>query len=60
MAVVVDVNVCIKEDPCPAMASCPVDALTQEGANPPAVDDSACIDCGVCCDACPSGALTVS
>ena len=42
---------------CPAVISCPVDALKQVGNDVPTVDNEKCIDCGKCTKVCPTGAL---
>lgn len=58
MAVKVTKSKCPQNHGCPAIKVCPSNALTQEGFNAPVVDISKCIDCGLCTQVCPMGALT--
>jgi len=48
---------CPQNHKCPAIAVCPVGALSQDGYKAPIVDNDKCIDCGKCARYCPSGAL---
>lgn len=59
MAVTVDKNLCPQNHPCPAIKVCPVNALSQVDNKLPVVDADLCIECGVCVDFCPMGALKV-
>jgi len=59
MTITVDKNKCPQNHPCPAIKVCPVGALSQEGNNAPEVDEEKCLDCGVCSNFCPKGALTI-
>ena len=55
----VDDGLCPQDHPCPAVRVCPYDALTQEGAAAPVVDEEKCEGCGLCVKACPKGALRI-
>jgi ferredoxin len=48
---------CPANHSCPAVRTCPVDALKQVGYAVPTVTAEACIDCGKCTRVCPTGAL---
>ena len=48
---------CPQNHRCPAIRSCPAEALKQEGRSAPTVDQELCIDCGECVQVCPMGAL---
>ena len=59
MAVRVIAEKCPQNHRCPAVVTCPVDALTQEGNKAPVVDEEKCTDCGVCVKRCPMRALVL-
>jgi len=45
-----------KKHKCPAIANCPVGALSQKDENtPPVVDATKCIECEQCIEVCPNG-----
>jgi Fe-S-cluster-containing hydrogenase component 2 len=45
-----------KKHQCPAVAACPVGAISQKDENsPPVVDATKCIECGSCTAVCPNG-----
>lgn len=50
---------CPQDHVCPAMRSCPVGALSQDGFAAPRVDKDICILCGKCVRVCPMGALVL-
>lgn len=50
---------CPQNHPCPAIRTCPTDALTQEGDKAPVVNEDECTECGACVEACPMGALVL-
>jgi len=50
-------HLCPQNHKCPAVKSCPVEALSQQGTAAPTVDAEKCIACGKCADVCPTGAL---
>ena len=57
-------NRCDKSPLCPAKRICPLDAITQKkkgflklSADYPEIDQSKCMGCGICVDACPHGAI---
>jgi Fe-S-cluster-containing hydrogenase component 2 len=52
-------NRCPQNHPCPAVTTCPVGALSQNGFDAPVVDEAMCIDCGRCERFCPKGALVL-
>ena len=57
MSVLIQSERCPQNHKCPAVRACPVEALSQEGTQAPAVDAEKCIDCGKCTKVCPTGAL---
>lgn len=57
MKLVIHKELCPQNHKCPAVAVCPVDALTQKGLLAPEVDAETCVSCGKCAEACPTGAL---
>jgi Fe-S-cluster-containing hydrogenase component 2 len=59
MAVTVIKNLCPQNHACPALRSCPQQALSQKGFSAPVVDTEKCIDCGLCAQVCPMGALSM-
>lgn len=59
MAVTVIKSKCPQNHGCPALKVCPSGALTQEGFNAPVINSAKCIDCGLCTEVCPMGALTL-
>lgn len=50
---------CPQNHKCPAVAVCPVGALSQKDFNAPAVDHETCIKCGKCSNFCPMKALVL-
>ena len=54
---VVHVERCPQNHPCPSVRVCPVGALHQEGFQAPTVDHEKCIRCGKCVRFCPKRAL---
>ena len=50
---------CPQDHKCPAVAVCPVGALSQTGHESPVVDHEICIRCGKCSDFCPMKALVL-
>lgn len=50
---------CPQNHKCPAIKTCPVGALSQEGFSAPKIDYSKCIKCGKCSNFCPKGALVL-
>jgi len=59
MKLVVNQRRCPQNHPCPSVKVCPVDALSQQRFEAPAVDQSKCIECGKCVRFCPMGALSL-
>lgn len=59
MTLVVKVNRCPQNHPCPSVRVCPVDALKQVGYGAPVVDMNKCIKCAKCVRFCPMGALVL-
>ncbi len=59
MELVVNKRRCPQIHPCPSVRVCPVDALSQQLYEAPAVDQSKCIECGKCVRFCPMGALSL-
>ena len=57
MAVKVEIRRCPQNHRCPAIRVCPVEALEQKGVEAPTVDEEKCIECGLCVQRCPMGAL---
>lgn len=51
---------CPQDHNCPAVAVCPVGALSQTGFQAPVVDREICIKCGKCSDFCPMKALVLT
>lgn len=49
---------CPQDHPCPSVALCPANALSQDGFEAPAIDKNKCTDCGLCVNTCPYQALT--
>ena len=45
---------------CPAIAQCPVDAISQKGNGLPVIDQQKCLKCRKCVLFCPMQAITVS
>ena len=50
---------CPKNHKCPAMAMCPVGAISQSGFDAPVIDEGKCIKCGKCSNFCPKKALVL-
>ena len=59
LTLVVKVNRCPQNHPCPSVRVCPVDALKQVGYAAPIVDMDKCIKCGKCVRFCPMRALVL-
>lgn len=57
MAVLIDQERCPQNHPCPLVALCPVEAITQVGNELPQVDAQTCIECEACVNACAMGAM---
>lgn len=55
--ITVDKNKCPQDHRCPAMAVCPVGAISQKDFELPVIDSSLCIECKQCIDFCPKGAI---
>jgi len=56
---VVKINRCPQNHPCPSVRVCPVNALHQNGFDAPTVDLTECIRCGKCVNFCPKRALVL-
>ena len=56
---VVKVDRCPQNHPCPSVRVCPVNALSQKGFQAPEVDQEKCIQCGKCVRFCPKRALVL-
>lgn len=56
---IVKINHCPQNHPCPSVKVCPVSALTQKGYAAPKVDKDSCIKCGKCVRFCPMRALAL-
>lgn len=50
---------CPQDHPCPAIAICPMQALTQIEYHAPIIDYDKCIACGKCSSFCPKHALVL-
>ncbi len=48
---------CPQNHRCPLVARCPVSAITQTGFGAPVIDQGKCIECGLCAELCPHGAV---
>jgi Fe-S-cluster-containing hydrogenase component 2 len=59
MNLVVNHRRCPQNHPCPSVRVCPVNALSQQRYEAPAVDQDKCIECGKCVKFCPMGALAL-
>lgn len=59
MSLMVKVDRCPQNHPCPSVRVCPVGALSQKGYNAPIVDMDKCIKCGKCVKYCPRRALVL-
>lgn len=58
MKIVVNNEKCPHNHPCPAIAVCPVGAISQKDPNSlPVIDEDLCIICGKCKNYCPKGAF---
>jgi len=55
--IVVKIDRCPQNHPCPSVKVCPVGALSQQGFHAPTVDMNKCIKCGKCVTFCPMRAL---
>jgi len=56
---IVKIDRCPQNHPCPSVKICPVKALSQKGFNAPEVDNDKCIKCGKCVSYCPKRALVL-
>ncbi len=56
---VVKQDKCPQNHSCPSVKVCPVNALSQNGYNAPAVDMDKCIKCAKCVKFCPKKALVL-
>ncbi len=56
---VVKVQRCPQNHPCPSMRVCPTNALTQKGFRAPEIDQEKCVACGKCVRYCPMSALVL-
>ena len=56
---IVKIERCPQNHPCPSVRVCPVGALSQNGYKAPIVDISKCIKCGKCVHFCPKRALVL-
>jgi len=57
---VVHVERCPQNHPCPSVKACPVGALKQSGFKAPKVNRDSCIKCGKCVKFCPRRALKLA
>ena len=58
MAVIIDQTKCAKDHACPCVAQCPMSALSQKDEkSAPVVDPAKCVECGMCTQICPNGAI---
>jgi ferredoxin len=53
----IDSRKCPQNHPCPAIAVCPVKAISQKGFGLPEIDNGKCINCGKCTSFCPKKAF---
>ncbi len=60
MAIKIHKERCPSNHRCPAVKVCPEKALSQKSTECPAVDAKKCIDCNLCTETCPMGALVPS
>jgi len=51
---------CPQDHICPAAQACPKGALTQDGLQAPVLHEKDCVDCGLCAEVCPKGAIVKS
>jgi len=58
-SLVVKLNRCPQNHPCPSVKVCPLGALSQKRYEAPSVDMDKCIKCGKCVNFCPMGALVL-
>jgi len=56
---VVKINQCPQNHPCPSITVCSTGALSQKGHEAPSVDMLKCIKCGKCVKYCPMHALVL-
>ncbi len=56
---VVKIERCPQNHPCPSIRVCPANALTQKGFSAPEVDQEKCVKCGKCVRYCPKRALVL-
>jgi ferredoxin len=48
---------CPQNHRCPLVEHCPAGAISQAGFNAPVIHGDRCLQCGLCADICPSGAV---
>ncbi|NCA66577.1 MAG: 4Fe-4S ferredoxin [Clostridia bacterium] len=54
---VINLNRCPQNHPCPAVRVCPIGALSQKGYAAPEINYNVCISCGKCVNFCPMRAF---
>ena len=52
MELYIDPALCPQNHPCPLVARCPAEAISQEGVGLPVIDPEKCIECGKCVKHC--------
>lgn len=57
MPVQVDAGKCPQNHRCPLVAICPAEAISQQGNSLPVIDADRCVECGLCVEQCPKGAM---
>jgi Fe-S-cluster-containing hydrogenase component 2 len=50
--IAVNQRACPQNHPCPAVSSCPVGAIVQDGFSAAHIDHELCTECGACTQAC--------
>ena len=50
--IAVNQRACPQNHPCPAVSSCPVGAIVQDGLSAPYIAHELCTECGACTQAC--------
>ncbi|MBN1533635.1 MAG: 4Fe-4S binding protein [Spirochaetes bacterium] len=48
---------CPQNHRCPLVSRCPADAISQSGFGLPVIAQERCLQCGLCVDICPTGAV---